>query len=198
MKPFRIAILTLLLMAGLQPTICSADLVYTLTNSPGDQDGATLIGSITTDGTVDDSDPLGARISEVNIVSWEYTVQKPGFADFSVDSTMSGAFIELPGTWANSTRILASDSNFFRFGVNSGGSETSISYRSSGSPSNYFANFESNTSPRGWNTNSPAGFDDGSGWVIAARAIPEPSSMLLLSGVMGWALRRRRRKIVVL
>lgn len=171
---------------------CRADIIFDLVNLPSEQDSAQLSATIT---TVDLTD--GAFIQEADILSWQFTVDKPAVGSYSVASTDSESFLDIDSTF--SLRFSSGELQLFgqlQMGNTIGGIfPTTVFWRETGSEF-YFSNFQGNVSPRGWQTLNPSGFavPNGltSGWVIG-HAIPEPSSALTLAPVVVSFLMRRRR-----
>lgn len=166
----------------------TAALVYQLENFPSDQDGAQLTGTITTDGTVD------GFITEANILSWEFTVDKPGGIQYTVASTESNAEFVLGST----VDLQATITELQLFGRLQIGTDitgttpsTYIDWRAAGVNTLYSSGLFGNTSPNGWETINPVGYGSGA-WTIAT--VPEPSSLLLAAIAGAFAVGARRRR----
>ena len=68
----------------------NADMTYNIENYPADQNGATLSGTITTDGEIG---PLATS----DIVSWSWTVTTSGGTSYSFNSSMTGSQTAVTG-----------------------------------------------------------------------------------------------------
>lgn len=177
---------------------------YDLANYSSDQDGAVLSGSFdllidTANGGVVDQGGgnyllLPTIPGAVNIVSWNFTVNKPGELPYSASSTNNFSAITVAGSafFSTGTNFSVSSSTTLVIGVNDPVlSQTFVSWdRASNS---YSSAFQGNASPRGWNTSGPTSIalDSNNAWIVG-QAVPEPSSALLL-GLTAIPLLFRRR-----
>jgi hypothetical protein len=149
----------------------SAGLTYSWTNFASLQNGWTVSGSITTDGTI-------GGLLRSNITAWDYTATN-GVSTFTGASTTSGAFLN------NFTNIGADSTNLF---VN--GMDGDLMLVADGSYSNlinwsYLFNNYNAQVPAGtkkWDTNPSGQYVDGK-WAIASRPAPFPRSTLPLAAV---------------
>jgi PEP-CTERM motif len=198
----------ILLIAVGHPSEASP-ITYTIQNYPADQNGATLSGTITTDGAV-------GTLATTDFLSWSWTITPPGETPLTLSSSDAGAQVFLfPGSVlvASQSAITIAPrqdsidgSSFALESLSQGGEQlSSLEYDrpgSGGGPSFYSA--RNNEGADIWFTQNPAmgGTDP---WVIAlaGSAVPEPSSILLLSlGTAGvllirstlWRSRRQHRR----
>jgi hypothetical protein len=171
----------------------SAGLTYSWTNFASLQNGWTVSGSITTDGTI-------GGLLRSNITAWDYTATN-GVSTFTGASTTSGAFLN------NFTNIGADSTNLF---VN--GMDGDLMLVADGSYSNlinwsYLFNNYNAQVPAGtkkWDTNPSGQYVDGK-WAIASRPAPVPeidpatggSALSLVAGVLAMIEQRRRRATLV-
>ena len=171
----------------------SAGLTYSLTNFASLQNGWTVSGSITTDGTI-------GSLSSSNITSWDYTATD-GVSTFTGASTTSGAFIN------NFREIGATSTSFYVQGQTGAFMLVADAGYSSLIAWDYNGNTYSGQAPAGtnkWNTN-PSGQYVGGKWTIASRPAPVPeidpatsgSALSLIAGVLAMIEQRRRRATLV-
>jgi hypothetical protein len=158
--------------------ITKAATTYIIQNYPADQNGATVAGSITTDGTI-------GVLSSTDILSWVWSISNPGgpsgggiFPALPADSAMT----LVSGLVATNTQLLlpapttpSGNPNVLdlEFQLPTPSANALLWERFSQSSSAYVSGIGVD---RVWNTTNPAmgGTDP---WVIAA--VPEPSSFLL-------------------
>ena len=198
----------ILLIAVGHPSEASP-ITYTIQNYPADQNGATLSGTITTDGAV-------GTLATTDFLSWSWTITPPGETPLTLSSSDAGAQVFLfPGSVlvASQSAITIAPrqdsidgSSFALESLSQGGDVLSgLEYDrpgNGGGPSFYSAT--NNEGADIWFTQNAAmgGTDP---WVIAlaGSAVPEPSSILLLSlGTAGvllirgtlWRSRRQHRR----
>jgi PEP-CTERM motif len=171
---------------GLGGLASAANIIYPIQNYSADQNGATLSGSITTDGTIG---PLAIS----DILSWTWTITPSGGAPFTYASGDLGAGIHLEGT------VVASPSEIT---ISAVGIENGIVLFDTlnGVPQlNYFRTpasgfYDGETDHLAiWSTPDPAmgGHDP---WIIAALTVPEPSTLALLGIAAACVAVRERRR----
>lgn len=177
---------------------------YDLINYSSDQDGAVLSGSFdllidTANGGVVDQGGgnyllLPSIPGAVNIVSWDFSVDKPGELPYSASSTDTFSAITVGGSafFSTGTNFSVSSSTTLVIGVNDPVlSQTFVSW--SRTSNSYSSSFQGNASPRGWNTSGPTSIalDSNNAWIVG-QGIPEPSSTILLGLAAIPVLFRRR------
>jgi hypothetical protein len=169
-------------------------ITYDLVNYPSLQNGWTLSGTITTDGTI-------GALSNSDVVAWAYSATKSG-TTFSASSTESGASVFAQDLTASATQLTLADTQVVTTGFNllSQFRSQSLGY---GSPSpstdpNYYY-LQTPVGQLQWSTEffgEPPAPSGGGLWVIAET--PEPASILLvltaIGGMTGYRLVTRRSK----
>jgi len=179
-----------------------AGTIYDLQNYPADQNGHTLSGTITTDGTI-------GSLQASNITSWNVTID----ANDNFSSHDTGAFNDSvgPGLVATPTELTFAISPSAQpintvLGLGTfiqGGPQSSVSWYSQDihGDSYYVAWFQSPPpyTPNIWNTENPV-MGGIVPWVIAVAqttAVPEPSALVLAGSAivsgLAYGLARKRR-----
>ena len=184
MKVINTLFLTASLGLAAAPGAWAAAITYNLVNYPLLQAGATLTGTITTDGST------GLGLSGGTIIqSWQITVTG-GSHPFSVSSTDSGAWTQgtLDAT-LTTLSLTTLSGEYLNLGVNPG---RIYYYPGDGM---YYAD---STGAYAWNNVNllSSGLDGSGGWSVgsALSAVPEPSEWAAISfGVLGmvWVAKRR-------
>ena len=183
-------------------------ITYTIQNYPADQNGATLSGTITTDGVI-------GNLAGTDILSWTWTVTPSGGTPVTASSSdvdAVPAFIVGSVVASQSSITMAAPaggtltSNQFFLDSGIPGAVDALGYIRdllNGEPQNTYSgaiiNPTEGTTGFVWLTTNPAmgGTDP---WVIAVAgaSVPEPSSIMLLglgfTGLVGRAWNRSRRK----
>jgi hypothetical protein len=197
------AALSFVLAATIAPASRGDPITYSIQNYPSLQNGYTLSGEITTDGTI-------GPLTGANITAWSYTITKGTIADHESGpdpSNIAGITGEIT---ASPTRITAASPgtgsgpnilSFLRFSA--GGSALQYE-RSPGPPlgsDSYFATL-SNAHNLAWATgvDNPPGLSlGGDPWIIALLTVPEPGPLTLallgfpgLAAAVLWTTRRNR------
>jgi hypothetical protein len=193
MRRMIIATASLAVLIVLPRVATAGDITYTIQNYPADQQGATLSGTITTDGVI-------GNLAPTDILSWMWTITYPGGTPFTLSSSDAGTQVVLLGSIVASQSSLTIGApapggfNAFDLYAPEANSSTAIlSYARnsiSGSPTPNI--YEGSIVDESWLTypQTLGGLDP---WVIArvASAVPEPSGVVLLSlGVAGLLLGR--------
>jgi hypothetical protein len=175
---------------------------YDLANYSSDQEGAVLSGSFdllidTANGGVIDQGSGNYLLlpSAVNIVSWNFSVNKPGETPYSASSTDPNHFTQVSGSafFSRPDNFSISSSTDLTIGINDPLlSQTFVSWNRIGN--NYASAFQGNVSPRGWDTSNPTNIDldSNSSWIVG---VPEPTTIsLILIGGLTLLVTRRREK----
>jgi hypothetical protein len=195
------SIVALLFTATMLP--CRADRVYNLVDYPGNQEGHTLNGTIT---TTNDA-PNDSLLDVAEILSWQWSITGPNsFAanstDF-LDNTSIALDVQITTQAIYLPATTLSDPGPFRLTLSrrtslGGRGELShgLAWQSVNTPSAGTTNFSSAGRMNGdaiqsfWS--GSASFPGRLGWVVAV-AVPEPTTMLLLTAcAIPSALWRRR------
>jgi PEP-CTERM motif len=193
MREFALAVMAFVVMPAF-PRICDAGTItYSIQNYPADQNGASLSGTITTDGTI-------GNLASSDILSWSWTITPLGGTPFTLTSSDPDSITNVLGS------LVASASEITIAVPVNGGAETndltlenaggigSLEYSRESGGSVYFGYTASNAPI--WFTGNPSmgGTDP---WVIATASVPEPSTITLagLGAVVGLlhGLARKRR-----
>jgi len=179
------------------PAVRGASITYKIQSYPAYQNGFTLSGTITTDGTISPTftpnDITAYALTYSNSIN-TYTVSGSPFTTGGVDYLGSIGATPIELTIANPG---LSGMNVLTLQDANGGSGRSITWAEGGGTSQYDAVISSSNPSFAWNAlNLPANALGGDPWVIAS--IPEPGSLTLalLGGaclaVVEWTRRRRR------
>lgn len=188
----------LLMLLALPAAVVSADMTYDLNSFAADQNGWTLTGSITTDGTI-------GVLAKSDFLAWTWTVTE-GSTSYTYASTDSGASLALQNgstimTNVTGTQILIpltpAHANGLALTVAGVARLQWINNSDGGSYSSGLLGISSF-----WLTEKPqmGGYEP---WIIAgALPVPEPSTLVLagisllvgLGYTSNWRIRRRRRE----
>jgi PEP-CTERM motif len=203
MKPATLILMLSAIASLLYLGETRADMVYAIVNDPVDQNGWTISGTITTDGTL--GSDVALHITQANVtISNGATVLQSSMGPWS------------PAGWSGSGLIATPTALEVAYGPEIGASyfymdggqfdSDSIGwfneYPSATSFSAQVNIHEALTPEYLWDTNAPTGFGPvGSTWVIAS-VVPEPSSFILLGlvaavGFCSWRLTRRKEVAVL-
>jgi PEP-CTERM motif len=187
------ALLGFLMTLGTNATIEAASIVYNIQNYADLQNGYTLSGTITTDGTI-------GTLTSANITAWSFSVTGP--AAYELTSQTPETYDQLQGLTASATSItLAPPSSEFAASYltfTSPTTGTALIYDRyspfTGSLEEYY--FTTPGESTAWNdsANGPPGLKlGGSTWTIATASVPEPSTLTLaLLGIACLAVQRVR------
>lgn len=180
-----LAFLSLVLTFCPNAAIEAGSIVYNIQNYADLQNGYTLSGTITTDGTI-------GTLTSDNITAWSVSVTGP--TDYSVNSQTIEAFTVILNLIATTTELLLPPPTVFRqaiFGTNDQAIETVLSYSRDSNESLDLYTFKGNgTNGAVWSdagTSPPFGpglqLGGGDTWVIAtaSAAVPEPGTLTLAS-----------------
>jgi PEP-CTERM motif-containing protein len=182
----RLALAALALCVGIAGQASAGTITYSIANYPADQNGATLSGTITTDGV---SGPLASS----DILAWSWTITPAGGTPFTYTSSDIGATSGIAGAVASPSSItlaLPPGTDFYEFALYNGQTAAvGLEYERSSSGNLYFGKTSAGII---WNDPNPAmGGNDP--WIIATAAVPEPSTLTLLGiAAAGLALFGRR------
>lgn len=184
----------------------AAPLVYTIKNNPSYQNGWTITGSVTTDGTVN------AMLGIGNITAWSMTLTKPGNPTYTLLSTDVDSSTNAQNIYATPSELLLAFSANSRLGLTSIAAQVSLAWNRNAPlilpPLYNFPQedtFSALNYPNNqlWGNHVPNGvlplLSNASGdWIIASSAVPEidPAGMgsvaALVTGCLGLLERRRR------
>jgi hypothetical protein len=183
----------------------AGQITYSIQNYLADQQGATLSGTITTDGVI-------GNLAATDILSWNWTITPLGGTPYTLSSSDIGTKVLLEGvvvaSQSNITIALPTqdfvDNALALEALNAGGITTSyIDYLRGlpvGSPFNEYIGVTSVGADVWANFNPVMGGTNP--WVIAAAsAVPEPSSLALAGLGAAWGIalglaRKRRTKAI--
>lgn len=185
------AILSAIALACLWSTSHAATITYQLEQHPEYQNGFTLSGSITTDGTM-------GQIVQGNIMSWNWSVSKGSVVMDQLSSSDLNAEAAPIGLIASSTTLTIPEPVSgeqrslllcIRTGIGIGGGVSNIlewiNGNGPGTGDIYSANPQS---PEFWNYGAPSPMElnmgDGTTFLIASvatQAVPEPASLVMMS-----------------
>ena len=198
MNRFVFAAWSAVMLVALPGGAFAADITYNLNSFAPDQDGYTLSGSITTDGTI-------GVLTKSDFVAWTWTVSN-GSTTFTASSTDAGAAVSTEGTImtnATGTQILVPFAKPSPSSVGNGlalaitGEARLVWVNNPDMPNQPY--YEALVVPPNtdvfWDTQNPqmGGFTD---WIIAGPIpVPEPSSLILgitasIAGLGVWSRRR--------
>jgi len=175
----------------------AGSIIYSIQNYPADQSGATLSGTITTDGII-------GKLATSDILSWSWTITSPGVTAFTLSSSDTSAQAFVDGL------VVASQSNI-TIAASSPTAANSLGFQgAAGAELDYFRFGTSNSYqgflPTGavWVTPSPV-MGQTNPWVVAvaAQSVPEPSCLALgclgaacsIAGVLSRKFRARREAV---
>ncbi len=191
MRQFEFSVALMAVLIALTHVAEAGQITYAIQDYPADQQGATLSGTITTDGVI-------GNLATTDIQSWSWTVTPSSGVPFTLSSSDIGASVEIGGSVVASQSSITiasppSINNILGFGIFNAGHVVELFYEQGVGGSFYSAEDQGGPGGRFWSTFNPqmGGTDP---WVIAvaASAVPEPSSVLLLSaGIAGLLFARR-------
>ncbi len=194
-RPLLLAILSVFLSLGPTQVGRAGDITYNIQSYDSLQNGFTLSGTITTDGT------LGVLASS-DIASWTFTITKGSFSS-TMNSTDPGTLAALSNVTATATQILlpppssATDFNLFEL-TNTAGE--GLVYDQNPQPLGFPYYVGSTPDTQGnsffcwFDSTPPPPSLGGTTWVIAQ--VPEPASLTLalLGGACVAVFERTRRR----
>ena len=172
----------------------AGQITYTIQNYPADQNGASLTGSITTDGVM-------GNLAAADILSWTWTVTPQGGTPFTFSSSdadarpplIDGSVVASQSSITIGAAAPGSFNELRLFDVGPGEAESDLGYLRNGPSDTLYESDIAAATPttvRATSTPAMGGTDP---WVIAmaGSAVPEPSGAVLLSlGIAGALLCR--------
>jgi len=194
---FAIASLYMLLVV---PQMTRADLIYNIQNYPSDQNGHTLSGTITTDGTI-------GTLTASNIVSWVVTFDGTDtFRSTDPGGKIAYYLTDLVANSVNLTVGTGADLGLFVLPPNPSNLTAGVQWSNSGPDSTvdyYSAQYSTPITNILWEDsmhNPPPSFGGTNPWVIGiaqSTAVPEPSTfvgagLVVVCGI-AYGLARKRR-----
>ena len=195
MGRFLLAMAAMLILLVLPQIAEAGDITYSIQDYPADQNGATLSGTIVTDGTIGD-------LAATDISSWTFTITPVGGSPFTYSSSDTGGSTMLLGqVVASQTDITiasanAQTSNTLRFSIQRA-ARNELEYTRILDGTNQYTGGADDKIV--WSTSDPnmGGTDP---WVIAtAGSVPEPSSLIFggLGAFVAIAYNLARKRIAV-
>jgi hypothetical protein len=196
MRHIAFATSSIVMLFAVSHIAAAGQISYSFQNYLADQQGATLSGTITTDG-------VNGNLAAADILSWSLTITGPGEPPVVVSSSDIGASAVLEGA------VFASESSITIALPTQEHTENFLLLLGS-SPTSPFLNYERGLIPTPFNLYSASTFGSDvwvnhnplmggtNPWVIAAAsAVPEPSSLALAglgaaTGIALGLLRKRR------
>jgi hypothetical protein len=175
-------------------SVQAATITYSLVNNAAYQNGLTLTGSITTDGTI-------GALAGGNITAWSWTLTD---GSSNVVGTLSGGALDdynVNNVSATATQILLPSAGpEFLFSLSDSNRNKALDWVGNQGismfglpPSTTYRVYENASPMPGWNVRNASLTSTSSGQWIVAEAIPEPTSALM-SALGATMLLRRRRK----
>ena len=190
------ALLSLALTFCPSATAKAGSIVYNIQNYAGLQDGYTVSGTITTDGTI-------GALTSANITAWSFSVTGP--TSYQLWSQLAGTVTTIYGLTASATELILpapTSGNFDLAGFQNSTSGSSLDYARNPPSSDLYRS----TTPSytfAWNDNVPVppGLQlGGSDWILAmtnSSAVPEPATLTLaLLCVACFVVVETRRKAI--
>jgi hypothetical protein len=171
-----------------------ADRIYSLNNYPTEQDGGTLMGSI----TVVDTAPDDGILEQAEVLAWNWSATN-GPLHFTANSTEENAFFGTEGSASiTETNILLAGPGSFFLGAENSERTVLLDYiRPAASSPQYYASQDFlDLLQFAWFTFPANDALGGDPWVIAT-LVPEPASITLITSAglaIGVALARRGRR----
>jgi hypothetical protein len=169
----RSVIATLGLCVGMVGQASAGPITYDIANYPADQNGATLTGFITTDGTI-------GVLTSSDIVSWSWTITPVGGTAFTLTSSEFGSEASMRGpVTASLTSITLPDTtagqpeNYFAL---LGSGNPDLEYDHETGDNVYLGQIPAGTI---WSNTNPV-LNGSDTWIIATTSVPEPSTLTLL------------------
>jgi hypothetical protein len=180
MKQTLIGIVSFLMLVAFPHIGNAGDITYTIQNYLADQNGATLSGTITTDGVI-------GNLAQGDILSWSYTITGDGESPVTVTSSDPFAGVEVDGSVvASATSITIAvppvvPENQLILDASTGSTAVELGYvrlaDDLGGGGGYRGDALGTTA--GWDTTNPS-MGGTNPWVIAeVSSVPEPSSLTL-------------------
>jgi hypothetical protein len=195
-------LLIMLTFLAFPAVVSAASITYTIDNYPALQNGWTLSGTITTDGTI-------GELESKNLTAWMFTISM-GSSSFTYSNKSEGATISrLGGLQATATALLlpmaaaTGGVNEFNLGVSVVDASATITWiqqiNLGGDDISRYQGYVQNQAPNAWNVNpnDTTGLGGKANWIIAS--VPEPSSFCLaglgvVCGVLGARTRQRKAR----
>jgi hypothetical protein len=170
----------LVLILGISTRASGGDLTYDLVNYPAAQNGYTLSGSITTDGTI-------GILTPSDITAWTVTISSPTTSEtFSSSDPGSATGIQ--------SNLIATSSEIY-LPPSSDGADI-LELIGPGNDQIIFDNYNEYTaiisSGRVWYSGNPVAGD----WTIATASVPEPSTFAMLGIAAVCVCGYSRRRVV--
>jgi PEP-CTERM motif len=187
-RALLLAVLSVFLDFSPTATTMGGSITYNIQNYAALQDGYTLSGTITTDGTI-------GTLTSADITAFSISVTGP--VDYVVTSQSVGASAGVQGAVTATAAAITiapsvvADANFLGLGTN----DLALQYYHFSDDYGWYIFGANDSLPQAWNTEGAGLSLGGSTWIVATASVPEPGTVTLaLIGIACLAVARRTRR----